>query len=735
MKRVSLFKWMVVLMMLPMGARAQFQTGNFCLEKDIQPVRSNHIVSNVTKINGKSDGILQTESYDMYMDNEALRAPRMAEEGDVTVTINLEYDANSFFVQDFYCLNVENNEPYYPESQEETSLVFRIPKGKYDFMVHFINDTRFYYVINEKVEVEDGMTMKISPDMAVNRLEVKYFAPNSERVKADVGYYDKDGNPIILNEGNMLYTSVENKLFLKGYGLCGYNVSGGIGVNMVSEEDESLSFGDIYVNDVSDRLFFVQNRKTIIDGENGNREYYFCKFSTDDVKSGVLENNPEDYVLCEEVFQITPYGKTQPGIGQVATFVDLYNNWYSSSYFTMHDFGWEKQSDEWTVRFYADMPDSPYYNNLKTVFCAAAGFHIEKTVQPWGEVEETIPFMEGSPFKIVDGKKEYMNMQWDSRMGIYSNPTNEWAFPGRPEFTYPATMKTGTYGDNCPINAFSVMNYYAPWMEQNVTSFRNVYVGRFSETRWCDRTMGQLKFNGEIIENPNEWQAEADGIYDITMVNTNIEVDGLQGKNTTIVHYDLAQEDNTPPTIEILQFKNADGMITDRFEKAEDGTMVFTAADINYFLNPETWSDGYDYQPLTVTVEYAPYDNDNWTEMQIEEVPELYNEDGWGYYYQASLKDVEGVGEKGWFDLRFTMADAAGNTHVQTVSPAFRIDDKVDTGIGDNNQYTITNNNAVYDLMGRKVGNGSRLLDNGYCNKGISIVRRANGDVRKVVIK
>ena len=117
----------------------------------------------------------------------------------------------------------------------------------------------------------------------------------------------------------------------------------------------------------------------------------------------------------------------------------------------------------------------------------------------------------------------------------------------------------------------------------------------------------------------------------------------------------------------------------------------------------------------------------------------MYSELGWGYYYRASLKDVEGAGEKGWFDLRFSMADAAGNTHVQTVSPAFRIDDLVDTGISqltnDNGQSTIPGNETVYDVMGRRLANAQSSISNGQSQKGIHIVRRVDGDVRKVVVR
>ena len=58
----------------------------------------------------------------------------------------------------------------------------------------------------------------------------------------------------------------------------------------------------------------------------------------------------------------------------------------------------------------------------------------------------------------------------------------------------------------------------------------------------------------------------------------------------------------------------------------------------------------------------------------------------------------------------------------------------VPTNIEDNNQYTITNNpsgaDAVYDLQGRRLDNGSWLLDNGYCKPGVYIVGG-----KKIVIK
>jgi len=54
----------------------------------------------------------------------------------------------------------------------------------------------------------------------------------------------------------------------------------------------------------------------------------------------------------------------------------------------------------------------------------------------------------------------------------------------------------------------------------------------------------------------------------------------------------------------------------------------------------------------------------------------------------------------------------------------------VPTGIYDNSQNTINNKQALYDVQGRRIGNGYWLLDNGYYNKGV-IVSKGKKQVLK----
>ena len=45
-----------------------------------------------------------------------------------------------------------------------------------------------------------------------------------------------------------------------------------------------------------------------------------------------------------------------------------------------------------------------------------------------------------------------------------------------------------------------------------------------------------------------------------------------------------------------------------------------------------------------------------------------------GAYYHASLDKVRVKSENGWYDLRVTLTDGNGNSQIQTISPAFKIE-------------------------------------------------------------
>lgn len=728
MKTRNLLKLMVALLVLPMCARAQVSV---MLDNNLMKENRQDFVLNGTHYFATGKTLQQNPS-----------AALQEGEG-VKVTFELQNYTGRGMCQ-IRIFNESFSHDVYTKDTESIS----IPSGIYD-VISLIgredSEGTLYncLVIKEQINVQEGMTIVLSADMADQRIEVKNYGPNGEILKFPLGHPDYEAMEwVIDDEGDIDIIDCDYNIFLKEVGwVFGFShmVSGEYTFNPERRTPNNL---DWFINgDVSDRFLFTQTRVSM---NAQTKTYYVSHFSTDNVLCGVVENNPQNYIMNQETWKYTPDGKDRAGCGSMMEVAMVYDNLFAN-YTALGVYNPELDKEtEFPV--YVNVPkqdaiDSNLELYLNQNIYDGADYNEATGQYNYDNCSVELPY-----FQFENGEKLYTNLGPHSNfaftndmMNVMTDYMGEKQMKQRltpyPPFSFMESAKSGVFGDNCPISI--LMLKYRSNHGSYQAHLEPMYIGRYGETRWCDNNSWswEATYNGEAITTIDEWNAQQEGVYGFTFRDANVEVDGLEGENITTVNYDTSREDCIPPTLTMLQFRNTNGNVTDRYSSANDGIMEMTAADFNCQFMPDYKGAIYECNPISITVEYAPYDKDVWVEMEIEEIPENYNEKGWGYFYRGSLKDVEGAGEKGWFDLRFTMVDAAGNTHVQTVSPAFRIDDKVDTGIGDNNQYTITNKQEVYDLMGRKVGNGSRLLDNGYCNKGISIVRRANGDVRKVVIK
>ena len=657
--------------------------------------------------------------------------PQKASANEVTVSFNVEYDPNVF---NFYqILLIDDNQPYpysiYDEGDGDysTSLV----PGTYDIVATFSKRPTPYYVILEKVEISEDSSFDINPEMATNHLKVVNYKPDGELMKHGLGYRDSEtGEWIHTEDGDVIKTSVNCFVFLKESGrrLGGNNVS--FLMDMGNEDDRSLSLMDFHVNDVSDRFLFTQFRMSQSEDLN---TFYVNYFSTDNVHAGIIENNPSAYYLDEEVFEFSPDGKKNSYFGFFPFVSVLYDDkpFMALNSGMVTDDHNEKKSDELLLcKTYFNLPWQD--NAFKFLVGFSVLDYMTYTEDQWGMLNETDYYMHGALHRIDNGQKEYLPIY--NTYGSIAMPFNK-IIPMHEGFSYKEDIKTGFYGLSCPINAVLVQNLKYPWSDDIETSWKSNYVGRLGETRQCDgaSTMWKMKFNGEEIDDPSSWRPESNGVYEYEIINTNIVVDGLIGKNTTLLHYDLTKEKNTPPTMQMLMFKNKNGYITDKFSTGAEGIMEFSAAVFDYNIdifydeegNPIDATYFYGCNPLNVAVEYSPYGKDDWNSMGIEEIPELFSDQGWGYFYHASLQDVQGEAEKGWFDVRFTMSDEAGNTHVQTVSPAFRIDELVSVGVESVNSEGLS-------VVGRYGLDGKQM---NAPQKGINILHLQNGEVRKAFVR
>lgn len=672
----------------------------------------------------------------VYTPKQEFKTPKKAEPGEVTLTFNLVYDHVAFRQPNAGVTIINENYKKNAWYQGEDIITTTVSPGTYDIVVEFTSLEKFdrYWVIREQVEVTEDTTLTLSAEEAVNHISFVNYGPDGNVLKHDllVGIDEETWEPIILDEGNLEVTYITDIVYLKGVGSLGsskINVMGAF-----EEELRTIPIGEYYVNDVSDRYVFTQSRICT----NGPELWYLSYFSTDDVHAGVIENKPEDYVLCQDNYQFSPHGQGEIGYGASVSIYNTENGYLSDISTLSAGSTTPKQGDTYSIDVYNGIQFKDSYDeSLNRLVGNQFIDYYGIVYYPWGdESYDVLGNTISTPYAIENGQQVFHNIGHFIGSGSPSGKTavlteNEMRYqllPAPAAFTYPAEERLGSIGDNCPINAVNVSNFYYEY-SGNVMSFVNNYVGRYGESRHCDNAMitKTVKFNGEEMENDKDmWIHDSKGIWEFTVTNTNIVVDGLQGENKTVVYYDETNEESACPGIEMLHFRNEEG-ITDRFATAAEGVLEFMGGAFKYNYYPDFWNGAYDEcQPMEVTVEYSPYGEENWRALAVEEVPELFQMPGWGYFYRASLADVTGKATRGWFDLRFKLQDEVGNWQEQVVSPAFRIDDLISTAVEEVAAAGDVREVARYSVDGRQLSAPQ---------PGLNIIRMSNGTSRKVWVK
>lgn len=294
------------------------------------------------------------------------------------------------------------------------------------------------------------------------------------------------------------------------------------------------------------------------------------------------------------------------------------------------------------------------------------------------------------PFYHEDGSVKIFNANHD-KCGYSSFSMIEGGksiqFPGHPSYSYDAEEITQLNGATAPIA--SVMTMVLDWGKgPRVNFICPAYIGRRGEVRNSDlsATSTEVTVDGEIVFSDSEnaynllrwlserYNSDADMTkVEVTFTNNNFEIDGLRGCNITSIRYDEKCIDQTVPQVQMLSFKNREGIFTDHFRNPADGIMEFSAGDFDW-VNGEDYQYWYTVDRPSVKVEYSPYGNMDFNDISVCEVEDLYRMPNFGHFYRANLAEVDKYSENGWFDLRFSLSDENGNSLVQTVSPAFHIE-------------------------------------------------------------
>ncbi len=620
---------------------------------------------------------------------------RMKAEEEKKVTILFDYDETKYIPGAAMIYNKELT----MESWEiqENNYIFSAPTGVYDLLVDFwlfaadgMDVDGMGGIIREQVSITKDTTIIIKPEEATNHIEVVTYTLDGEKAKMPVVKIAEDHRSYeIIDEGNLDDIAFSRYIFLKDYGTVSI-FYGNFGWTIWTEE--GLNCGeqkaDFYLNDVSDRYVLAESRVAHKDGI-----CYISKYQVEGTSKKILQNDPNNYILYREDFQTTPLGEqTEKGHTQGYGSIDLFNNiqvgGFNGSFYN-------NILTENSTTIYIDAPkeEPGDENQFNIMLYPTFGDYRNVLVEIWDEdgevVKDTTIYYSniiGLPAFISKKGIEYVNKGHDA-YGNYSFQIPEdgdiLEYPGHSVFSYTDKEKMGIYGNSCPINAFmaqSSVNDYFGWKYSYLSP---CYIGRLGEIRMSDeRTLDMsLKYNGIEIETDynrldslmQAWATEKhpDGNVELMLTNKNVKVDDVAGKNVTSIHYDQTKEDWTAPTLQMLHFKNTNGLITDRFVTAEEGILEFSGGDFNFKDKEERTY--FDCQPQTVAVSYAPYGKDTWQTLPVDEVPDLYRMPGFGYFYRGSLASVTEQSENGWYDLKITLTDLSGNQQTQTISPAFKI--------------------------------------------------------------
>ena len=697
-----------------------------------------------------------------------LTTPRkkQASEDEITYQVDfvLNFNADQQIAKEILIINNDtqiSNIDQQIWSLEQGSNILSIPRGTYDIAVTFqeLDTTKPYEFplhnmtcIRELVDIDGDTMLHFASSEAKNHIHFQTLTIDGDQSRTDKYQIDDSGNLVLVERGNIDDIISQSILFCKDYGTIS-NLVSNFGIQVIEDNSQSDNCGilsDFFVNDVSNRFTFYCYRMAY----SGN-DIYTSTYETHGAQGDItITNDPSSFDLFEDQF-LVPQKKDvelyRSCIMYVKNPVSEFEGWQS---FTLNSPSPLLKGE--TLRYW--LSGSPDDSEVDMCPLLQPMVATKSTVAyPWGEEEEFVPVLVGMPLTASGEKCVIANNGVGNYDGIFEGPNFNCEFsnnsgddldvkfyqcwPTHPQFTYPTDLKIGGLGNNCPVLVSNPHQYETiiEWADNNGNPVTMIvrkmkldfdYIGRYGEKRPDDQieAVYEVKFNGESFasgQGPytnNELSELLNGIVDATIVKEGIVVDDIVGSNKAKLHYTAGADDQNPPTMTMLHFKDSNGDVTDRFATADDGTLEFSAGDFNFMLTPMGYSAYNRFAPETVEVSYSPYGEDNWNELVVEEVPENY----WpvmGWFYTGSLAGVTGQGLNGWFDLKIRLVDAAGNWQEQVLSPAFCIDDLAYSSVanvGKDNAHEV----ARYNLAGQRVDSNHR---------GVTIIKMSDGTAKKIV--
>lgn len=573
-----------------------------------------------------------------------------------------------------YALDIDPN-----SSSQEVGL----PPRKYMFVFTFFDKKSSVprLVVIPEVDMTEGdVTLEVSDAEATNLMSPKTILPDGQI--ASIPTYDVDEEEIkeagTVKNGQTYFTLFRGNTCL----YCVESASVDFR-NNVSELDGTTIFnnGQFYVNDLPEEIQAASVQ--ILTGLNNELYYIIHNFGKGVSESKEVTNSADSWLKIDPVYGDIPDCDAKPNDGP----------FYKSSFFVGYEncdvdgVGLSTTSRVTPSYCYISAPEFSETNPLELIVTVGKAWADNMKSQYMREFYPVV----APPVRIVDDKLRHHVYPFSDNGSIETWANREGGpefflgreFPSHPRFSwFDDEAVNPIFGNNVPVLAVNTI-----WTKNKTNCFFINSIGRLGEQRTSDRVFGNatVEINGEEVTSGSftdliQWSYRglaknpeaAD--WKITFKVDAILVDGQQSSNETVMTLRTEGDDYVAPTMTMLNFRDRDDRITDRFELAEDATLEFSAGDFvpNVTDNNDPW---FGCQSLaSVKVEYSAEGKDEWKEIAVEEVPELFYMPGYGHFYRGSLAGMGSTHTPtGWYDLRVTIADNSGNAQTQTLSPAVMI--------------------------------------------------------------
>ena len=650
--------------------------------------------------------------------DEKTSLPKMSptlQEDMVTVTLSTSPAPEGYMVDAVFVYNDDFSKISYSMSDYSDGTV-SVEPGTYDFCCRYINFFTYnsIYDVKEKVQVNENCNIVFDPSEATNKISFSPKLKNGENMSL-TEYSMWTGE--MLQEGNMTSISYAFSLYCENGGeITGNTIYAEGGYSNLAE------LMSIEINDVSDRYGFIFNCL----GIGNDNEIYVLKKETEGCGEDItLSNDPESFITFSKEIDIEipdNYSNELYTTIEVSTFVNGEdpNGWTGGSVNAV------KSSNETTwINLDAPLENKGEKWNMQILVSPGVAYMIKdeekKTQKLYGVSSPSIGFEKGEmkEFYVENG---IYHDTWS-----YNFPENGFLkmlpwFPGIDEFNFEPGQTILKAGESVPFNIFKVQKFdvgddikYFGWEIENR--------GILSETRSVDdiNTKIELKYGDEPvdIQNMDELLRYPYNLYksgNTDYKNIEIELSVLNEvsntSNITNIISDLTKDDYIPPTLRMLQFRNSEGIITNRFSSNTSVSLRLTAGDFNYNL----WD--FECYPVDVVCEWSQAGQDDWQPI-IMQIDEMESSSNFGYFYEGDFS----VSSPGFYDIKISLTDESGNSQCQILGNALFVDTD-EAGV--DHVLVIDNTDAVYyNLQGVRVDNP----------QGGIYVKVVNGKATKVLVK